>query len=36
MHAGPIKEIGVDAACSRLATASNDKTIRIGHFSTGG
>ena len=29
MHAGPIKEIGVDAACSRLATASDDKAVRI-------
>src|SRR5580693_6412870 len=29
MHTAPIKGIGVDAACSLLATASDDKTVRL-------
>ncbi len=29
MHTGPIFRIGVDAACSLLATASADKTVRV-------
>ena len=29
MHTAPIKRIGVDAACSLLATASEDKTVRL-------
>jgi WD40 repeat protein len=29
MHVAPIRRIGVDAACRRLATASDDKTVRI-------
>jgi Caspase domain len=29
MHTAPIQRIGVDAACSLLATASNDKTVRL-------
>ena len=29
MHTAKIKRIGVDAACSLLATASDDKTVRL-------
>ena len=29
MHTAPIGRIGVDAACSLLATASDDKTVRL-------
>ena len=29
MHTAPINRIGVDAACTLLATASNDKTVRL-------
>ena len=29
MHTAPIRSIGVDAACSLLATASDDKTVRL-------
>jgi WD40 repeat protein len=29
MHTAPISRIGVDAACSLLATASDDKTVRL-------
>jgi WD40 repeat protein/uncharacterized caspase-like protein len=29
MHTAPIRRIGVDAACSLLATASDDKTVRL-------
>src|SRR5208282_1353218 len=29
MHTAPIHRIGVDAACSLLATASDDKTVRL-------
>ncbi len=29
MHTAPIKRIGVDAACRLLATASDDKTVRL-------
>ena len=29
MHTAPIWRIGVDAACSLLATASDDKTVRL-------
>src|SRR5438046_1859224 len=29
MHTGPIRRIGVDAACSLLATGSHDKTVRL-------
>jgi hypothetical protein len=29
MHTAVISRIGVDAACSRLATASDDKTVRL-------
>ncbi len=29
MHTAPIHRIGVDAACSLLATASGDKTVRL-------
>ena len=29
MHTAPIRRIGVDASCSLLATASEDKTIRL-------
>jgi WD domain, G-beta repeat len=29
MHTSPISRIGVDAACSLLATASDDKTVRL-------
>jgi hypothetical protein len=29
MHTAPIKHIGVDAACSLLATGSEDKTVRL-------
>src|ERR1700722_14268333 len=29
MHTAAIRRIGVDAACTRLATASYDKTIRV-------
>ena len=29
MHTAMIKRIGVDAACSRAATASDDKTVRL-------
>ena len=29
MHTAPIQRIGVDAACSLLATASDDKTVRL-------
>jgi WD40 repeat protein len=29
MHTAPIKRIGVDAACSLLATGSEDKTVRL-------
>ena len=29
MHTAPIKAIGVDAACSLLATGSEDKTVRL-------
>jgi hypothetical protein len=29
MHTAAIKRIGVDAACARIATASDDKTVRL-------
>jgi WD40 repeat protein len=29
MHTAPIRRIGVDASCSLLATASDDKTVRL-------
>ena len=29
MHTAAIRRIGVDAACSLLATASDDKTVRL-------
>ena len=29
MHTAPIKRIGVDAACTLLATGSEDKTVRL-------
>ena len=29
MHTAPIRRIGVDAACTLLATASEDKTVRL-------
>ena len=29
MHTAPIRRIGVDAACRLLATASDDKTVRL-------
>ena len=29
MHTAAIRNVGVDAACTRLATASEDKTVRI-------
>ena len=29
MHTAPIRRIGVDAACRLLATASEDKTVRL-------
>ena len=29
MHTAPIRRIGVDAACARIATASDDKTVRL-------
>src|SRR5580700_1490800 len=29
MHTAPIKRIGVDAACTRMATPSDDKTVRL-------
>ncbi len=29
MHTAAIKRIGVDASCSLLATASDDKTVRL-------
>jgi hypothetical protein len=29
MHTAPIRHIGVDAACRLLATASDDKTVRL-------
>ena len=29
MHTAPIRRIGVDAACHRAATASDDKTVRV-------
>ena len=29
MHTARIKRIGVDAACRRIATASDDKTVRL-------
>ena len=29
MHTAMIKRIGVDAACARIATASDDKTVRL-------
>ena len=29
MHTGPISRIAVDSSCSRMATASDDKTVRL-------
>ena len=29
MHTAPIRRIGVDASCRRIATASQDKTVRL-------
>jgi hypothetical protein len=29
MHTAPINFLGVDSACTRLATTSNDKTVRV-------
>ena len=29
MHSAPIWRVGVDAACRRIATASDDKTVRL-------
>ena len=29
MHSAPISRVGVDAACRRIATASDDKTVRL-------
>src|SRR6202044_1635601 len=29
MHTAVVRRIGVDAACTRIATASDDKTVRL-------